>query len=279
MTKTHSTSKGTLYGIRFNQKTGVSHWVTPYAWLNHGDDWYLVKYLTPTFFVKWFPFLMNMVSHEAWKVDKKEIFDNPEFQIPDNEATLKQPEDKMGASKYTIGIVGGPIVAGLLYKLTGMFLPNNDHPSILVSLFLMCGSLVFGTFTFIILAYLFREKWLIPIKSEIPNTPYSQIKYLVNRDYAVNISFKMSFLNNIIVLYIRRIGILIMLLVAWLILFFGAIFASSGKESSSMIASYGIVLSYFTCIAIICIKLLVPVIPYKWGSPSVRNVSVKEVKK
>ena len=274
MAKTHldSTSKGTLYGIRFNQKTGVSHWVTPYAWLNHGDDWYLVKYLTPTFFVKWFPFLMNMVSHEAWKVDKKEIFDNPEFQIPDDEATLKQPEDKLGASKYTIGIVGGPIVAGLLYKLTGMFLSTNDKPSYGLSLLILLLSFVIYATIFIVLIYIwFRfNKNVVNRRPELNRNIVATINLSKTKEIALKIPIIFNTLPIVALKYLS----LIFGLIPWL-LFIDIIIHGNRRQTSTDLALDGLALAVFTILFIVP-SFIVYVFKPIWHQINLKEITIEE---
>lgn len=277
MTKTHSasTSEGTLYGIRFNQKTGVSHWVTPYAWLNQGDDWYLVKYLTPNFFVKWFPWLMNRVGHEAWKVDKKEIFDNPEFQIPDDEATLKQPEDKMGASKYTIGIVGGPIFAGLLYKIVGFFLPSDNQLSILSSIIILIASFLFFSFLIIAITIVLNKLFGPLVDFHIPTKP--NFDYLITKN-SINLLMKVSvWRNKLLAVYIVKLCLLIFGLIPWSI-YLMAIFKWHIEDSSAQLALNGLVLSIFTLLFIFPL-FFVLVFPFRGNSTSVIIKKIDEENK
>lgn len=288
MTKTHSasTSKGTLYGIRFNQKKGVSHWVSPYAWLNHGDDWYLVKYLTPTFFVKWFPWLMNMVSHEAWKVDKKEIFDNPEFQIPDDEATIKQPEDKLGASKYTIGIVGGPAFAVLLFKIAGIFFPSNDYvPFPMSSIYSFFSLVLTAVFVYIVFK-IFKiniANIMRPVK--VSKKKEDSIKYHTSTHEKINIYFKSSFFNKSgVVLILKYLFALSSISFVLMMLLMQPTAYSLSNYDPAFDSTAGVVRSGFIMYMMLFIFTYLPsqttnVFPVVWRHVNIKAVSIEEESK
>ncbi|WP_054690820.1 hypothetical protein [Fructilactobacillus florum] len=121
-----------LYGIRFDlnhqassaSRSDCQWWLTPYAWLEKDDQWYLIKVFTP-WIANLFPRFITKFPHKAWQVTPDEVLNNDIFRLHE----YHNPHQDYAAAG-SMGAAGGYSGIGVLpFGILGLFLPSNNQLS------------------------------------------------------------------------------------------------------------------------------------------------------
>ncbi|TYC49068.1 hypothetical protein ESZ50_07425 [Weissella muntiaci] len=146
MNKENLNFKGVLYGIRSDFSSKSVQWSTQYAWLHYDNSWYLVKYRTPDFWVRLFPFLMNFVNHEIWMVNEESLFSDTTFGVSKRDLQISREIEMSTKKTNGFGKVVGLGLSGIfvvaLYSLSSYLFSSNDKPAYLTGLLIIFGVLV-----------------------------------------------------------------------------------------------------------------------------------------
>lgn len=148
-----SVFNGKLYAIRFDADSGLMKWISPYAWLEYNDKWYLVKYRTPEILSRLIPGLISECYHEAWEIDKSIFLAESKLKVDTNKINVK--------SKTNIGnliaLPGGSLLIWLLFSIVSKFLPANDRPSYVNGLLISLAIILILLVLFVLIGGVFRN--------------------------------------------------------------------------------------------------------------------------
>lgn len=173
-------SKGIVYGIRSDFESKSTQWSTQYGWLRYENQWYLVKYRTPKFWVRFFPFLMNFVNHDIWLVQEEDLFNDRTFKVDEGfvrqAKELDEATERPNALGLTIGIGLTGIVTSTFYFLITYVLPSSDNPNYLNGLFIIFTTFFIG-FSFAVIIWKLINKPIL--KRMETNTQYKSIAILL----------------------------------------------------------------------------------------------------
>ncbi|TYC49065.1 hypothetical protein ESZ50_07410 [Weissella muntiaci] len=267
-----------LYGIQFDLEKDVSHWKTPYAWMNYANRWYLIKYRTPVCLVKLFPFLMNYVKHDAWEVTEKIVLENSKFRGPEVDVLGNLESGKRDAKKVSdkrsvatmMAVIGGPIFVELLRNLAGHILSRNDRPSYLDLVVISTTSFFLIMFFTFLVSLIFKSR--ITKVIEPWTTLRKEIDEIKRKSEKVRVKIKFPFSSKALFIWAMRIMFLGLLF--WVIELlppnaYSLSTYSSDLDSSSAKIVSGAILA-ITTLLFICPAMLMPIFPLRW-----RNVKVR----
>lgn len=281
-------SNSILYGIRSDFKSKSTQWSTQYGWLRSDNKWYLVRYRTPTFWVRLFPFLMNLVTHDIWSIQEENLFNDKIFKV--DESVVKQAKElddateKSSAFGLTIGIGLTGVATSTFYLLMSHVLPSNDHPNYLTGLFIVFITFFIGL-SVAVLIWILTSKAIVK-RMEI-NTQYKSVTTLLEeikryqRENKGLITFKLEINYNFVRAYFSK---LLGIIVGFLFIMVAFIPSTSGVydsalDSSAGKAMLGIILLNTTGIFIVGNYFA----PFsrdqkKRGYLKIKNVNIMEVK-
>ncbi|MBS9334784.1 DUF443 family protein [Fructobacillus sp. M1-13] len=271
--KTNKHSTGQLYGIRFNQKTGISNWITPYGWLHYDKKWYLVKYQTPRYIVKWFPFLINLFPHDAWEVKKKEVYNIAGI------GETPEPQIKRNKKSNDISYYAAPSALAGLTGFLSIFLPNDNYLAhgeamITVAIFSIIPLLLF------VLFFTFWRKHSKNQKRKLDNDRKKLEEFVAERAgnmVASKVFFRFPMTSSILIKFISRLLVLLFCGCFWLLLYLQL---NTVPEHPNTVywALVGLIFAIENSIGIWA-WVNVPLLPLKHKNFSIKHVTVQEAMK
>lgn len=235
-----------LLPIRFSLDLKRRQWISSYAWLHHKNQWYLLKYMTPSWLVRWWPGIMSVVPHQAWAVSEEEVLTNPDYIIPSDRPIPKPTNASAGTSGFTLaaGLALGPILSSMLYGAAKFLFPTNYEPNSWIDLLIQ-------VLTVIVLFLIGRLTWplwgptyLIWLHAFVPPAP--DVSSITARP-ATEIRVKLAWQQQGLGIYLNRLIAMTVTTAFWLV--FLLLIPLYGQGSGGDVATqvfYGIILTFCT---------------------------------